>query len=70
MRDFQIRRGQPGSWLLFLVSPRKSNQKERDPGSLPLRGTLCCSPKRAAVQLALRAQTVLADFSRSCCAAR
>jgi len=25
--------GQPGSWLLFLVSPRKSNQKEGDPGS-------------------------------------
>jgi hypothetical protein len=30
------------------------------PGSLPLRGTLCCSHKRAAAQLALRAQTVRA----------
>jgi len=70
MRNFQIRRWQTGGWLLFLVSPRKSNQKEGAPGSLLLRSTLCCSPKRAAAQLALRAQTVLAEFTRLCCAAR
>src|SRR5690606_12389324 len=44
------------------------------PGSPVPRTTLCCSPGRAAVQLALatcaRAQTVLADYPRPVCAAR
>src|SRR5712691_4627515 len=59
VQNFQIRRGQPGSWLLSFASPKESSQRKRDPGSLPLRGALCCSPKRAAAQLALCAQTVL-----------
>ena len=51
-------------------APSFADRVAAAPGSLLLRGALCCSPKRAAAQLALGAQTVLADFSRSGCAAR
>ncbi|HCI53852.1 MAG TPA: hypothetical protein DE312_11160 [Gallionella sp.] len=37
---FSACRGQPGSWLLYLASPRTSNQKEGDPGLPRLRRTL------------------------------
>jgi hypothetical protein len=37
-------------------------QKEGDPGLPPLRGTLRCSTGQAAAELALRAQTVLAEI--------
>jgi hypothetical protein len=46
----------------FLLRQRKSNQKEGDPGLPPLRGTLRCSTGQAAAELALSAQTVLADI--------
>jgi hypothetical protein len=77
----QHRRGLPDSKLLFLASPRKSNQKEGDPNPPSLRDSLRCwlrhnlkvslrrnkplrgvlSSGQAAAELALRAQTVLAD---------
>jgi hypothetical protein len=41
----------------------KSNQKEGAPGLPPLRGILCCSYAQAAAELALCAQTVLAEIS-------
>jgi len=44
-----------------LLRQRKSNQKEGDPGLPPLRGSLRCSTGQAAAELALRAQTVLAE---------
>ncbi len=37
---------------------------KRHPIPPPLRGTLHCSPSRAAAELGLRPQTVLADFPR------
>ena len=37
-------------------TPSFADRVAAAPGSLPLRGTLCCSHKRAAAQLALRAQ--------------
>jgi hypothetical protein len=46
----------------FLLRQRKSNQKEGDPGLPPLRGSLRCSTGQAAAELALRAQTVLAEI--------
>ena len=64
---------------LFLASPRKSNQKEGAPapqecflrGSLaPLRGALRYSAGAGSAELALRAQTVLADGPRPVSAAR
>ena len=101
----QIRRWQTGGWLLFLASPRKSNQREGRPGlGLAERGAgrgarcrkkhcetgrSCCrsrtpsfadrvaaapvrrlplrsSAKSGAAQLALRAQTVLAQLPPIC----
>jgi hypothetical protein len=50
----------PDSKLLFLASPRKSNQKKGDPSAPLLRGSLDISQTSGAAQLALRAQTVLA----------
>jgi hypothetical protein len=55
--------GSPAASHFFLLRQRKSNQKEGDPGLPPLRGTLRCSAGQAAAELALRAQTVLADTS-------
>ena len=46
---------------LQVMSEPKSNQKEGDPGLPPLRGSLRCSTAQAAAELALRAQTILAD---------
>ena len=54
----------------FLPRQRKSNQKEGDPGLPPLRGTLRCSTGQAAAELALRAQTVLAETPWPVCATR
>jgi len=52
-------------------APQASLTVSRQPPvRCPLGGALCCSPKRAAAQLALRAQTVLAEFPRLGCAAR
>ena len=53
--------GSPAASHFFLLRQRKSNQKEGDPGLPPLRGTLRCSTGQAAAELALRAQTVLAE---------
>ena len=46
-------------------TPSFADRVAAAPGSLSLRDTLCCSPKRAAAQLALRAQTVLAGVPDS-----
>jgi len=54
--------GSPAASHFFLLRQRKSNQKEGDPGLPPLRGSLRCSTGQAAAELALRAQTVLADY--------
>ena len=54
--------GSPTASHFFLLRQRKSNQKEGDPGAPPLRGSLRCSTGQAAAELALRAQTVLADY--------
>jgi hypothetical protein len=54
--------GSPTASHFFLLRQRKSNQKEGDPGLPPLRGTLRCSTGQAAAELALSAQTVLADI--------
>jgi len=63
-RHFKINTagGSPAASHFFLLRQRKSNQKEGDPGLPPLRGTLRCSPGQAAAELALRAQTVLAEI--------
>ncbi|MDP1635519.1 MAG: hypothetical protein Q8L69_12665, partial [Gallionellaceae bacterium] len=55
-------RGPPGGKLLSFASPKESNQRKGDPGAPPLRGTLRCSTGQAAAELALRAQTVLAEI--------
>ena len=54
--------GSPAASHFFLLRQRKSNQKEGDPGLPPLRGSLRCSTGQAAAELALRAQTVLAEI--------
>ena len=46
----------------LLLRQKESNQRKGDPGLPPLRGTLRCSTGQAAAELALRAQTVLADY--------
>jgi len=58
----QNRRGLPGSKLPSFASPKEGNRRKGDPGLPPLRGALRCSADQAAAELALRAQTVLADF--------
>jgi hypothetical protein len=54
--------GSPTASHFFLLRQRKSNQKEGDPNPPPLRGSLRCSTGQAAAELALRAQTVLAEI--------
>ena len=68
--EHQLRRGQPGGWLLSFARPKESNQRKGRPGSPALRAPLRYSTRRAAAELALRAQTVLAEFSRRICVAR
>jgi len=46
----------------FSCFAKKSNQKKAIPNPPPLRGSLRCSAGQAAAELALRAQTVLADI--------
>jgi len=58
----QLRRGLPGSKSLSFASPKESDQRKGDPGLPPLRGALRCSTGQAAAELALRAQTVLAEI--------
>jgi hypothetical protein len=65
-----LSRGLPGGKLLSFASPKESNQRKGDPGSSALRAALYCSLAKAAAELALRAQTVLADRSLASCAAR
>jgi hypothetical protein len=55
---------------LFLASPRKSKQKEGDPGSATLRGSFRYSAGRAACQNSPAAQTWQADFARPACVAQ
>jgi len=64
------RRGLPGSKLPSFASPKEGNRRKGDPGLPLLRGTLRCSAGQAAAELALRAQTVLADFPWPACATR
>jgi hypothetical protein len=58
----QNRRGLPDSKFLSFASPKERNQRKGDPSLPPLRGSLRCSNGQAAAELALRAQTVLADY--------
>ena len=51
----------PARRFLSLCGQRKESKKCR-PGLPPLRGTLRCSTGQAAAELALRAQTVLAEI--------
>jgi len=51
----------PGSKLPSFASPKEGNPRKGAPGLPPLRGSLRCSTGQAAAELALRAQTVLAD---------
>ena len=50
-------RGQPGGWYLSFASPKERYQRKGDPIPPPLRGSLRCSPSRAAAQLALTDRT-------------
>jgi hypothetical protein len=52
LKTRQVRRGQPGGWLLSFVRPKESNQRKRRPGTPALRATLRRSSGRAAAQLA------------------
>ncbi len=61
----QLRREWPGSQSLFLASPRKSNQKEGDPGLPPLRGSLDQPQASGAAQLALAGHTNRAPLRSS-----
>ena len=62
-KQHQLRRGQPGSWILFLLLfAKKSIQKKANPNPPPLRGSLRCLTGQAAAEHALRVQTVLADY--------
>ena len=54
--------GSPAASHFLLLRQKESNQRKGDPGLPPLRGALRCSTGQAAAELALRAQTVLADF--------
>jgi hypothetical protein len=44
----QVRRGQPGGWLLSFVRPKESNQRKCRPGTPALRAALRCSSDWAA----------------------
>ncbi len=54
--------GCPTASYFLLLRQKESNQRKGDPGLPPLRGSLRCSTGQAAAELALRAQTVLADI--------
>jgi len=56
--------------LLSFASPKESKQRKGDPGSAPLRGSFRYSESRAAAELGLRPQTVLADCPRPSCVAQ
>jgi len=54
--------GSPAASHFLLLRQKESDQRKGDPGLPPLRGTLRCSTGQAAAELALRAQTVLAEI--------
>jgi hypothetical protein len=54
--------GSPAASYFLLLRQKESNQRKGDPGLPPLRGALRCSTGQAAAELALRAQTVLAEI--------
>jgi hypothetical protein len=54
--------GSPTASHFLLLRQKESNQRKGDPGLPPLRGALRCSTGQAAAELALRAQTVLAEI--------
>ena len=54
--------GRPAASYFLLLRQKESNQRKGDPGLPPLRGSLRCSTGQAAEELALRAQTVLAEI--------
>ena len=62
--------GSPAARHFLLLRQKESNQRKGDPGLPPLRGSLRCSTGQAAAELALRAQTVLADIPCPACATR
>jgi hypothetical protein len=54
--------GSPAASHFLLPRQKESNPRKGDPGLPPLRGPLRCSTGQAAAELALRAQTVLAEI--------
>ena len=54
--------GSPTASHFLLLRQKESNPRKGDPGLPPLRGSLRCSTGQAAAELALRAQTVLAEI--------
>ena len=52
------------------ANPQVTPELKRRPIPPPLRGSLRCSPSRAAAELGLWPQTVLADYPRLGCATR
>ena len=53
--------GSPAAGHFLLLRQKESDPRKGDPSLPPLRGTLRCSTGQAAAELALRAQTVLAE---------
>ena len=54
--------GSPAASHFLLLRQKESNQRKSAPGLPLLRDALRCSTGQAAAELALRAQTVLADY--------
>ena len=54
--------GRPAASHFLLLRQNKVTKEKATPGLPPLRGTLRCSTGQAAAELALRAQTVLAEI--------
>jgi hypothetical protein len=68
-RLFIVAGGSPAASHFFCLA-KKSDQKKATQDPPPLRGSLRCSNDQAAAELALRAQTVLADSPWSFSATR
>ena len=68
--DATIEAGGSPAASYFSCSAKKSNPKKAAPGSSALRAALRYSRVKAAAELALRAQTVLADGPFTRCVAR
>jgi len=54
--------GSPAASYFLLLRQKESSPRKGDPGLPPLRGSLRCSTSQATAELALGAQTVLAEI--------